>query len=322
MLLLEKLPMAILAAGSGFVTILAQEVAIKSLVKVPLPDRVANALVSYVIYLEHFVVPVNLAAFYPNAPRSLWDLSTIGSLLLILTLSACAWFLRRRVPSLLVGWIWFLVMLLPVIGLLQVGDQAMADRYTYLPMIGPCLLLFQLPAGGTRASPRRAVAAACILTVLLIASWRQTTFWRNSVTLWNRALACTDDNWLARMNLGAALFTLGQTESAIAEFHEAIHLNPQSFQAHNNLGKMCLILHRYDEAIANFQAALSIEEGDAILYTNLGTALRQKGRVAEAVEAWYKALQIIEAGKEVDLAGKLRRRLESYRLGKPAYDDP
>ena len=186
---MEKLPLAALAVASAIVTIQAQEVAIKTLGKVPFADRVANALASYAVYLERFFFPADLAAFYPYTARSLLGAEAIGGLLLVLTISACAWVLRRRAPSLLVGWLWHLIMMLPVIGLMQVGDQALADRYTYLPLIGPCLVLFNLPRGALKPSRRPAltVAATCIVAAMLIAGWRQTTYWRDSRTLWNRA---------------------------------------------------------------------------------------------------------------------------------------
>ena len=225
-LIKEKLPLLAMTLISALVTVLAQQESIQSLEAVPVPSRIANAIVSYVIYLARFALPVDLASYYPNVPRTLLAPSVIGSLLLLIVVTAFAWKLRRRVPGLLVGWLWYLGMMLPVIGLIQVGGQASADRYTYLPLIGPCLLVFELPRGKALRSqrPAMALAATCILSVLMAASWRQTTYWRDSQTLWTRTLRATNDNWLAHGNLGAALVDLGQLDAAAHEYHEAIRL--------------------------------------------------------------------------------------------------
>ena len=291
-LLVEKLPLVAIALASASVTILAQQKALRSLQKVPLTGRVANAFVSYVIYLARLVFPVDLAAFYPYTPRSPLELSAIGSLLLLLMVSVCAWVLRRRVPSLLVGWLWYLLMLLPVIGLIQVGDQALADRYTYLPLIGPCLVVFGLPIGAAKQFRRLAlaVAATCILAVLTVCGWRQTTFWRDSRTLWTRALSCTTDNWLAHINLGDVLFRVNEPDAAVAEFREATRLYPHSFVVINNLGVVYVYLDKTDEAIACFNEALKIEPWHADAHTNLGDALYKKGRIGEAIDQWSEAL--------------------------------
>ena len=223
--------------------------------------------------------------------RSPLAVSAIGSLLLLLLISTCAWALRRRLPSLLVGWLWYLLMLLPVIGLIQVGDQAMADRYTYLPLVGPCLVVFDLPIGAARQFRRSALvfAATCILAVLLICGWRQTSFGATAARF-GPALSCTADNWLAHMNLGDALFRVKESDAAVEEFRQAIDLNPHSFAVQNNLGVMYVFLHKPDEAIACFREALNIEPWHAETHTNLGDVFYQKGRLAEAIDEWSEAL--------------------------------
>lgn len=167
----------------------------------------------------------------------------------------------------------------------------MADRYTYLPLVGPCLLAFHLPnVIAPRSRRALALSAAAILALLAVVAWRQVAFWLDSRTIWTRTLQFTTDNWLAHNNLGAALVDLGQTDAAAKEYDAAIHLNPLCFKAHNNLGELCINLGKTDEAIGHFNDALKIQPGQAGILDNLATALYQKGQFAAAIMRWQDAL--------------------------------
>ncbi len=204
MLVAEKLPLLLLAAGSCLITSAAQQKALVPVDVVPMPARIANALVCYVAYLGQFFYPAGLAAFYPHPQDSLPLWKIVAAATILIGVSIAAVLGRRRLPYLFVGWFWYVGMLVPVIGVVQVGSQAMADRYTYLPQIGLCIALAWgaaaaarefLSAGKTSASSAIgnvyvAIVAAPLLIGLMLCAWRQVSFWRNSETLWARAVAC------------------------------------------------------------------------------------------------------------------------------------
>jgi Flp pilus assembly protein TadD len=295
-LVLEKLPLLALSAASCVATVIAQAAIIKPVGSFPLPMRLANALVSCMVYLGQMVWPVGLAVFYPHPHDGLpaWEVALAGTLLA--ALSAVAWGERRKQPWLLIGWVWYLVMLLPVVGIIQVGSQAHADRYTHLPQIGIYVAVTWLVAewGGKWRAGGVAfgILMAAVLAVLMACAWKQTACWINSETLWTHALACTKGNYVAHNNLGNDLLQKERLDEAITCFQQALQIKPDYADAHYNLGNVLQQKGRVDEAIAHYQKALQINPGHAEAHNNLGNVLEQMGRVDEAVAHYQEALQI------------------------------
>jgi protein O-mannosyl-transferase len=302
--LLEKMPLAGLSVASCAVTILAQQHGkATTVLALGLPWRSANAVVAYVEYLRLTCVPRGLAVFYPHPRDRIALLTVAGSALVLLFVTAAATGLRRRCPYLLVGWLWYLGMLVPVIGLLQVGEQRMADRYMYLPIIGLAIMAvwgsLDLCDVATRAGasqrqwPRQVWLAAWSLAVaiLTIVAVRQASYWRDSETLWNRALACTVDNDLVEYNLGITVAQQGRGEEALRHFREAVRINPEYAEALNNLGAALAASGRRNEAIANFEKALQIAPNNPEAHSNLGLVLVDAGRPAEAIPHLQAALR-------------------------------
>jgi len=294
-LLLEKLPLLALSAVSCAATRLAQSETLQSIGEISLGVRVENALVSYAAYLGGFFYPVGLAVFYPHPGDGLPAWKVVGAALLLIGLSAACWAWRKKRPCLPVGWFWYLGMLVPVIGLVQVGQQAMADRYTYLPQIGLAVAIAWGLQGAPAARPRRAwilgTAAALVLIVLLFCARRQTSFWRDSETLWNRALACTSRNALANVNLGIVLTKAGRAAEALERFREALAIHPDDPVARNHLGVALKELGRADEAVEQYEAALRVAPHYVAALNNLGAALVDQGRLDDAVARLQKALE-------------------------------
>jgi protein O-mannosyl-transferase len=276
-LVAEKIPLFAIAAASCIVTSIAQRQSMAVSECLPFSLRIANALLAYVAYIGQFFYPLGLAAFYPlpDSTLPLWKI--IASALLLAGVSAGAWAARRRFPCLLVGWLWYLGMLLPVIGLVQVGDQARADRYTYLPEIGLAIAVTWGIAQLSLSWPHRrwicSVASALVITIFAAIAYQQTSYWRNSETLWTHALRCTERNATAQDNLGVAMTQRGNIPRAIECFQEAIAINPRAADARNCLGVLLAQNERIDEAIGQFQAALQIRPNFVDASKNLAMAL-------------------------------------------------
>jgi protein O-mannosyl-transferase len=293
-LLLEKVPLLVLTAASCAVTIWAQQEAITPNEHMTLSLRIGNAMLSYVAYLGQFFYPAGLVVLYPH-PGSVLSAWKVAGALLVLTavcIAAVAW--RRRYPFLMVGWFWYVGMLLPVIGLVQVGFQAMADRYTYLPQIGLCICLAWAVASACRTWPNcvRAcgISAALVLAVLIACAWRQASFWRDSITLWTHTLACTSKNFVAHNNLGAALIFAGRPDESIEHFQQAILLTPDYADPHYNMGLLLSKKGLFQEAIDHYNKALMINPHYPVAHNNLGFALFQTGRYKEAIDHYNQAL--------------------------------
>ena len=295
-LVLEKLPLLALSAAACVATLLAQNRAMQSNELYSLPLRCANALVTCMVYLGRMVWPAGLAVFYPYPQNGLppWEVALAGTLLA--GLSAVAWARRRKQPWMLVGWLWYLVMLLPVVGIIQVGDQAHADRYTYLPQIGIYVAVTWLAAewGAKWHAGRLAFGSimTAALAVFIVCAWIQTGYWKNSENLWTHALGCTTRNYIAHGRLGDALRDEGRVDDAINHYQEALKIKPGAAEFRNNLGTALQQEGKVDEAIAQYQEALQIKPNEAEMRYNLGNALLQKGRVDEAAADYQKALQI------------------------------
>jgi tetratricopeptide (TPR) repeat protein len=295
-LILEKLPLLLLVILSSVVTLFAQELAIQPLATVSIPARLGNALVSCVAYIRDLFWPSGLAASYPFAAREVVLSRVLPALALLICLSLAIFVLRRRYPYLVTGWLWYLVTLGPVIGILQVGNQARADRYTYLPQIGLVLLLAWLAADlSARWHYRRyflGTLSATILIALVFAARTQASYWRNSESLWTRALACTSDNAIAEQDLGDALHEQGRMDEAMAHFQRALQINPDQASAHSALGLVLLETGRPDESVNHLLKALEINPNFADAHYNLGNTFMQIGSANEALIHFNRALEI------------------------------
>jgi tetratricopeptide (TPR) repeat protein len=296
-LALEKWPFFALAAASGVMTFIAQRSggSVAPLDKYPLDLRLENAAVSYVHYLLNTMWPANLAVIYPLPDEIPWW-QTLGALFALGWISWWAWRGRRNRPYLLVGWLWYLVMLLPVIGLVQVGRQALADRYTYLPLVGVFLgVAFGAAdlAARFRLKPAFTISVAgLLLAACLFGTARQLRFWKDSLTLFQHALDVTRNNYVAHNNVGTELMQAGDWKGAAAQFQQALALRPYYPEAWYNLGFACVKQGQMNEAVECFERLLKIQPDNAAGHNNLGTTLLQMGRVSEATAQFRKALEI------------------------------
>ncbi len=295
-LVLEKWPLFLLSAVSCIITFLAQRgSAVLTVEQHPLHLRAGNALLSGVQYLLKTVWPVNLAIPYP-LPASLPIASVFVAAAVLVLISWLAWRARRDTPSLLIGWLWFLGMLVPVIGIVQVGRQAMADRYTYLPHIGLFIAVvygFQNLTTRWRIKPAALFSVVCvILTACLLGTELQLRFWRNGVILFTHTLAVTKNNAIAHINLGVALEQKGRRDDALFQYHAALRINPSYVQAHNNLAILLDAMDQNDEALAEYQEALRLNPKAALAHCNLGTLLVKLGRFDEAFSHYSEAARL------------------------------
>ncbi len=274
-LVVEKIPWMALAAASCAVTLLAQRGGIAPIAAIPLWTRIANAVASYGDYLVQFIFPVNLAVLYPHPGSNLplWKFAAAAVVLTGVTAAAVRW--RRQCPYFLVGWLWYLGMLVPVIGLVQVGDQAMADRYTYLPQIGLVLAVTWGCRDLTRSWPGRelvcGLAVAAALCLLGMCAWRQTSHWRDSETFWTHVLACIGDNARAHNNLGVVLGKQGRNDEAAEHFQQALKVDPRYLEACCNLANVLAAEGKSAAAVAVYEQALKINPQLAEVHANLAT---------------------------------------------------
>jgi Flp pilus assembly protein TadD len=296
-LLLEKLPLLVLSAASSAMTVWAQRHgrAIQELAGLPLPARLSNALVSYVDYLRQTIWPSDLALFYPHPGANLPAWQVAGAALLVLAVTALALWGGRRWPYLLVGWLWYVGTLVPVIGLVQVGFQARADRYTYVPLIGIFLMLsWGLTDLARRWHGREVLACAAGLALICFTAitWSQTRYWHDSVTLWNHTLEVTEGNFIAHNNLGEILTEQGKAAEATRHFREALRIRPDSKEAHNNLGIIFINQGEAAEAIWHLREAVRLEPAYSDAHNNLGIALVNQGKAAEATRHFREAVRL------------------------------
>jgi tetratricopeptide (TPR) repeat protein len=321
-LVMEKIPFFLLAAGSCAITVLAQArgLALMSLDSIPLAQRLANLPVAYLRYLAHLFWPARLAVFYPFVERPWWQ--TAGALLLLIGISAAVLVSARRRPYLATGWLWFLGTLVPVIGLVQVGEQALADRYTYLPLIGPFIMLAwgipDLLTGRRRARPLIAGAAAAAIGILALVSRHQVATWRDTVTLFSHAVRVTERNYFAHGNLGVALAARGEDAAGDRHFRTALSYNPRYAQAWYNLGVSLEAAGRSDEAERHFAEAARLKPTLAEAHYNLGVLLARRQAYDEAAARFAEALRLRpdyqEARHNLAIA---RRRGQETRAGSP-----
>lgn len=285
-LVLEKAPFFLVAIAMSVATFLAQSGANAVSVGVPLSARLENALVSYGRYLGKIFCPIDLAFFYPH-PDHWPQWQVIASVLLLLGISIFVVAFRRGQPYLPVGWFWYLGMLMPAIGLVQVGEQAMADRFTYLPSLGVVVIVIwgahELTQHWRHSSViLGASAVACIIPCILL-SRQQISYWKDDEALCRHALAVTKNNHIAHFCLGVAHERQGHPDEAIVEYQAALEANPNYSVAHNNLGFALCSEGRLDEALSEFQMALNLNTQPAKAHFGMGVVFGHEGRAADAV---------------------------------------
>jgi tetratricopeptide (TPR) repeat protein len=301
----EKLPLFAIAAAGAVVTYFVQKAG--GTVRPAAAFGIGNALVSYLTYVAKTMWPSGLAVFYPYPEKLAWWLVALAAV----ALGAISWQvvrLRRACPYVAVGWFWFLVTLIPVIGIVQAGEQARADRYMYVPMVGLAVMAAWGGADLLRRWPRLRVAAATVACVACAGgAWAQVGYWRNSETLFTHALEVTSGNYIAEHNLGTYLTDQpGRLPEAVAHLEQAVRLRPESGQVHSDLGiALAGTPGRLEDALAEFRTAARLRPDSAVPHINLGNALAQGGRLKEAVSEYETALRI-----EPD-AARVRDRLAS-----------
>ena len=297
-LFLEKIPLLIPVMISVLLTFWSQRSykAVGSLEAFPVNARIANALVSYVMYLVKAFWPVKLAVFYPHPGGTLKWWQIFGSAFLIIGASIWAVRMSRRYAYLAVGLFWYLGSLIPVIGLVQVGEQGMADRYTYIPLIG----IFIIIAWGAADLVDRwrlkkmilAVAAGVVIFSLIAIAWFQVGYWKNNLTLFKHAINVTKDNWLAHNSLGVALSKIGKFDEAIYHFHRTLSIRPNDAIAYNNLGSTLAMKGELEEAVLNFRKAVAIVPNYVNAIDNLGLTLFSQKKYEQSQLCFKKALQL------------------------------
>jgi len=295
-LVLEKIPLLALCAVSSIVTFLAQRGAIGWTEQLPMSARINNTLVTYIVYIRQMFWPARLAVFYPHPENRLPVFEISLAVIVLIGITAAAFLFRKKGPYLMTGWLWYLGMLVPVIGLVQVGWQGHADRYSYLPQIGLYIAVTWAVTDLTRLWRFQHVAlgAAALVVVgaLTWRAWLQTSYWRDSETLFTHALAVTSNNDVALNNLGIIFMERGQLDNAISKLRAAIELRPENGPAHDNLAKALLKKGQVAEAMVHYRKYLEIEPENVEARNTLGTALIQQGQVKEAIDQWQDALAL------------------------------
>jgi tetratricopeptide (TPR) repeat protein len=273
-----------MSAGVSAIAVLAQGDAVRGL-ELGIGARLGNAALSYIEYAGKTLWPVSLSVYYPHPGSGLPAWQAVGAVVLVLGLTGGALAQSRRRPWIPVGWLWFVGMLVPVIGLVQVGGQAMADRYSYAPSIGLFLALVWTAAelAGARHIVRAAqVASAIVLVTLSALTWRQIGFWSDQVTLFTHAVKVTRDNGIAHLTLSQGLAEQGRWPEALAHAREAARLEPRLARVHKNLGYVLYRSGFLDESIGEFREAIALEPDYAEAHGNLAIALGRKGLRDEA----------------------------------------
>lgn len=299
-LVYEKLPLFAMSAAVCIVTMYAQRAgdATVSTAVLPLTMRLGNAALSYITYLGVTFAPLGLAPVYPHPGNALalWIVFPACAMLILVTTGIVV--LARRAPYLIVGWLWFLGTLVPVIGLVQVGNQATADRYTYVPHIGLFIIIaWGAPAllrGVSEPTRRRALATAfaAVVVVFSMLTWRQISYWENSIKLFEHTVSVTQRNAPAHLYLGMAYHAEKRTQEAVEQYAQCIQITPWSVNAHVNLGSIVLLWGELDRAREHLEKAIELDPTVELAHRNLGIALLQQKKPLEAVEQFTKALEL------------------------------
>jgi protein O-mannosyl-transferase len=324
-LVAEKIPLMVMSAGSAVLTLIAQRASLAPNEQFPLWLRFENAIYSYGMYLGKAFWPTRLALFYPHSGNSLPAWQWIGTGLMLLAISMLAWKQGSARPHLLVGWCWFLGTLVPVLGIVQVGAQAMADRYAYVPLIG----VFVAVAWSVKLPARLAgkvIVATIVLATLTFLTWRQIGYWKTNYDLWSHTLAVTENNLVAEDKLGSTLQAMGQQDAAMIHFANAARLDPFDPLSNFSIGADLHWHGHLREAIPHYEIVIQ-HSADARLradaYQNLGTDYLQLGNATRARESFLRALNenprlvTVFAGLG-ELAGEPARTLSQTVVERPS----
>ena len=295
-LLVEKIPLFALSIASSIATFIAQGSAVARIEQFPLGMRIMNAFSSYAVYIWQMFVPKDLTLLYPLTQSQITAGRMATGLLVLIAVTTAVIALRKTRPYLLVGWIWYVVMLAPVIGLIQVGSQAHADRYTYLPQIGLYVMIAWGIADLSASWPaRRSILSAAALIItggLAVLTWKQTALWRDSETVWRHAIKVSTANDTAFRNLGDALFVQDRYDEAIVAYKQALKANRKNAGAENGLGSAFMKTGSVERAVFHYQKAVELRPQDAENHNNLGNALCQKGAFQEGIAEYKRALEL------------------------------
>jgi tetratricopeptide (TPR) repeat protein len=351
-LILEKLPFFVLVVASSVITFEVQQAggAVDSLAFTPFSFRVENAFLAYAGYILKTIWPAHLAVLYPLS-HHLPLASVFAAIFAVVFVSAAAFWFARRYPYVSCGWFWFVGTLVPVIGIVQVGGQSMADRYTYIPSIGLFIAIVWAAADVALKIPQArnvlAGAAVMALAAFFVLARHQLGYWRNGETLFKHTIDVTDNNYLAysalgtsfdddghtneaihycreavrmepdypegQYNLGTLLLAAGDTGEAIQHFEAALKDNPRFANAESNLGKAYQTLGKLDDAVAHLTAATRLSPKDPAVYYNLGTVLLMQSKLNEAAAEFSQAIRLMP--DNADAQGNLAVAL--MRLGRP-----
>ena len=334
-LLWEKVPLFVLTIIASVVTYIAQQTKgyVRSTEMFPLSVRIGNAVVSYIAYIGKMIWPNNLAILYPH-PAELIRWQVLGSILLLITITVAVFRMLKRAPYLGTGWLWYLGTLIPVIGIVQVGNQAMADRYTYIPLIG----LFIMVAWGVpdllkkwnyRKKILLASSALSILSLSII-TWIQVGYWQNHITLCNHTLKVTDYNWVIYTSRGTAYAGIGNYEQAIKDFNRAIEIKSDFAEVYISRGIAYTCLGNYKQAIEDYDRAIEINPGFAETYYSRGFVYQGLGNYKQAIEDYDRAIEIkpdyadlyYNRGNAYNILGNYRQAIDDYNRTieiKPGY---
>jgi tetratricopeptide (TPR) repeat protein len=296
-LFFEKAPFFVFSAASGLITVFAhrQWEALMPTNALSLWTRLSNASFSYALYILKTLLPYKLAIFYPHPGNTLpiWKVGAAVLTIFLCTVLVMKW--KERHPFLLVGWLWYLLTLFPVIGLLQAGQQAMADRFTYIPLIGLFLMMAwgaqNLMVNNRFQKPLTAVLSTLFIIVLCFLSHNQVGKWQDNVSLFQHTVEVTDNNFIAHNHLGKALGIQKKYQAALHHLDEALYINPRYPDAYNNRGVVFANTGRFEKAIEDYKAALSLQSNFFIARMNLGIALYRLGRYPDAVTQFHAALE-------------------------------
>jgi protein O-mannosyl-transferase len=328
-LVLEKIPLFFLVVGSIIITFIAQKAggAVQSVESFSMQERFMNAFVSYLSYLQKMLWPSGLSVFYPHPGNALqiWEAMACAGVLVGITF----WVMKeiKRAPYLAFGWFWYLGTLVPVIGIVQVGEQAMADRYMYIPLIGVFIAVVWRLSDWMNNGKRKLllITTGIVIPLLAALTWNQVGHWENSISLFKHAIVVTKNVSpsfvIAYNNLGHALASENRHEEAVGQYREAIKINPYYSKAHNNLGNSLIELKKADEAIKHYRKAIQIEPNYAEAYNNFANELGNKGKLTEAIAYYNEAIRFksdyaeayYNLGVMLIRLGEVEEAVESFR---------
>ena len=330
-LMLEKIPLFALTTGACILTFIAQqEGALINANKLSLSTRLTNAVVSYLEYLKKMIWPNDLAVFYPHPESTLAAWKWVVCFVVLVTITAISIKFIKKVPYFAVGWFWYLGTLIPVIGIVQVGGQAMADRYTYIPLIGIFIIVAwgvpELISKWNHKEKVLSVSVGIIILILLITTWGQVSHWKNSITIFKHALKVANENsynsYLINYHLGNAFWNKRKTGEAISHYKMAIKINPDYAPTYNNLGIILGAEGKTEEEISHYKMAIKINPDVAEAHSNLANVLQKRGKNSEAISHYKMAIKIKpdyapaynNLGNALGKEGKFSEAISHYKM--------